>query len=124
MIDELHAKVGALDDSLREPSFNNKQRVTTLILEGAGPSLALALPAFAFASILAIALGLFCAYYRGSPADVITRTGGVGVIGPVPYCEGVSVETGELAGLPDALAALDGVEELLASWLGGEGEQE
>ena len=55
-------------------SFNNKQKVTSLILEGAGPSLALALPAFLFASFLAIGLGLFCAYYRGSVADVVTRT--------------------------------------------------
>lgn len=58
-------------------SYNNKQEVTTLILEGAGPSLALALPAFLFASLLSIALGLFCAYYRGSLADVVTRTASV-----------------------------------------------
>jgi len=58
-------------------SFNNKQKVTSLILEGAGPSLALALPAFLFASLLAIALGLFCAYHRGSVADVVVRTASV-----------------------------------------------
>jgi len=60
----------------------------------------------------------------GGPAEetnpgVIARTGGVGVIGPVPYCEGVSVEAGELAGLPDALAAVDGVDELIADCFEG-----
>ena len=58
-------------------SYNNKQKVTTLVLEGAGPSLALALPAFVVASLLSISLGLFCGYYRGSLADVVTRTASI-----------------------------------------------
>lgn len=55
-------------------SFRTKQKVSSMILEGAGPSLALALPAFLVASLLSIAFGLFCAYFRGSLADILTRT--------------------------------------------------
>lgn len=48
---------------------------------------------------------------------VIARLSGVPVLGPLPYCGGVSAGTGELGGLPDVLAALDGVDELIANYL-------
>ncbi|MFH1730770.1 MAG: dethiobiotin synthase [Planctomycetota bacterium] len=48
---------------------------------------------------------------------VIARLSGVPVLGPLPHCRGVSVETGELGGLPDMLAALDGVDGLIANYL-------
>ena len=49
--------------------------------------------------------------------DVIARLTDVPVIGPLPHCGGVSVEAGELGALPDMLAALDGVDELIAKHL-------
>jgi peptide/nickel transport system permease protein len=55
-------------------SFRTHQTVGSMIWEGVGPSLALAVPAFLLASLISIALGLFCAYHRGSIADVLTRT--------------------------------------------------
>lgn len=58
-------------------SFRTKQTVGAMIAEGAGPSLALALPAFLLASLAGIALGLFTAYFRGSLADVLLRTASV-----------------------------------------------
>jgi len=48
---------------------------------------------------------------------VIARLCGVPVLGPLPYCGGVSTGTGELGGLPDMLAALAGVDELMANYL-------
>jgi peptide/nickel transport system permease protein len=53
-------------------STATQERVSTMIARGVGPSLALTLPAFLMSSVLAIALGLFCAYYRNSLADVTT----------------------------------------------------
>jgi peptide/nickel transport system permease protein len=58
-------------------SYNTRQKVSDMILSGAGPSLALALPAFLVAAFLSIALGLFTAYYRGAVADVTLRVGAV-----------------------------------------------
>ena len=59
----------------------------------------------------------------GGPAEetnpeVIARLGGVPVVGPVPHCGGVDVDAGELGGLPDALAKLDGIDDLIASCFG------
>jgi peptide/nickel transport system permease protein len=50
-------------------SYSTRQDVGDMILQGLGPSLAITVPAFLLGSLLAIALGLFCAYYRGSLAD-------------------------------------------------------
>jgi len=49
--------------------------------------------------------------------DVIARLCGAPVIGPLPHCPGVSVETAELGALPNLLAQLDGVDELIADTL-------
>lgn len=46
--------------------------VLEILGEGVGPSLALAVPAFLIQLFLSVALALFCAYYRGSIADVST----------------------------------------------------
>lgn len=51
-------------------SYATRQRVSDMILEGLGPSLAVTAPAFLISAILAVALGLFCAYFRNSFADV------------------------------------------------------
>jgi peptide/nickel transport system permease protein len=51
-------------------SWQSKQRVSTLIGDGIGPSLSLALPAFLLEVALAVSLALVCAFRRGSPADV------------------------------------------------------
>jgi len=50
--------------------------------------------------------------------SAIARATGLPVLGPLPWCEGVSVASAELGPLPDALAGLDGVEELLSRHLG------
>lgn len=46
--------------------------VLQMLGEGVMPSLALALPAFLLSLAIALSLALFCAYYRGSVADVST----------------------------------------------------
>ena len=46
--------------------------VMEVIGEGVVPSLSLAVPAFLLEVLLAVSLALFCAYYRGSIADVAT----------------------------------------------------
>jgi peptide/nickel transport system permease protein len=51
-------------------SYVTKRPVMTMITDGLGPTLGVTVPGFLLSSILAIALGLFCAYYRGSLADV------------------------------------------------------
>ena len=50
-------------------SWSKKRPVRTLIAEGVGPSLALTVPAFFFATVISIALALFCAFYRDSIVD-------------------------------------------------------
>ena len=52
---------------------------------------------------------------RGVIADLL---GGCPVLGPLPYCPGVSVEDGELADLAERLAALDGIGRLIETCLG------
>ena len=51
-------------------------------------------------------------------ADVIARTSGAPVIGPLAHCPGVCIETGELAALPDALGRHDGTDALIADTFG------
>jgi peptide/nickel transport system permease protein len=48
------------------------RRVLDLLADGVGPSLTLAVPAFLLQLVLSLVLALFCAYYRGSIADVTT----------------------------------------------------
>lgn len=46
--------------------------VLTMVAEGMGPSLTLAVPAFLLEILISISLALFCAYYRNSVADITT----------------------------------------------------
>ncbi len=46
--------------------------VLSMVAEGLGPSLTLAVPGFLLELLLAVSLALFCAYYRNSVADVTT----------------------------------------------------
>ena len=52
-------------------SYATKQQVSQMILNGIGPSLTLAVPAFIFTTLLAIVIGLIVAYFRGSWIDKI-----------------------------------------------------
>jgi peptide/nickel transport system permease protein len=54
-------------------SWQTNRTVRSMLWDGMGPSLSLAVPAFAIETILAVALALFCAFYRGSAADVSLR---------------------------------------------------
>jgi peptide/nickel transport system permease protein len=47
-------------------SFATKRKISDMISEGIEPSLSLAIPAFFITTFLAIALGLFVAYFRGT----------------------------------------------------------
>ncbi len=50
-------------------SYNTKQKVSTMLLDGLGPSLSLMVPAFIFGSLLGICIALFCAFFRNSFID-------------------------------------------------------
>jgi dethiobiotin synthetase len=50
---------------------------------------------------------------RTNPEIIRRLAGACPVLGPLGWCEGVSVEDGELDGLPAALAALPGIDELI-----------
>ncbi len=50
-------------------SYSTKQEITSMILQGIGPSLTLAIPAFLLTTIMAVFLGLLVAYYRGRLLD-------------------------------------------------------
>jgi peptide/nickel transport system permease protein len=52
-------------------SYATRQPIGEMILSGIGPSLTLMVPSFFFTTVLAIALGLLVAYYRGSWIDKI-----------------------------------------------------
>ena len=53
-------------------SWAKDRPVKELLLEGLGPSMSVTLPAFFFATIFAISLALFCAFYRDSVLDRAT----------------------------------------------------
>ena len=53
-------------------SWSAKRPVNEMLLEGVGPSLSVTLPAFLIATMLAVTLALFCAFYRDSFADRVT----------------------------------------------------
>lgn len=61
-------------------SWQTKQEISEMILQGAGPSLTLTLPAFLISTILSICLSLFVAFYRGKPLDKIAVFGCVGLM--------------------------------------------
>jgi peptide/nickel transport system permease protein len=50
-------------------SYATKQKISEMVLEGIGPSLSLAVPAFIFGSLVAIVIALLVAFYRGSWID-------------------------------------------------------
>jgi peptide/nickel transport system permease protein len=63
-------------------SWTTRRPVADMLLEGVGPSLSLAVPAFAIETVLALALALFCAFYRGSFIDrsiVVLAVAGISV---------------------------------------------
>lgn len=53
-------------------SWKTNRPVSAMLLDGVGPSLSVTLPAFLLATLIAVALALFCAFYRDSFADRIT----------------------------------------------------
>ena len=61
-------------------SWQTKRAVGDMIVDGLEPSLSLAIPAFVLETVLAIALALFCAFYRGSVADVSLRVFAIAAI--------------------------------------------
>ena len=52
-------------------SYATKQPISRMIWDGVGPSLSLMIPAFFITTILAIAIGLWVAYYRGKIIDKV-----------------------------------------------------
>jgi len=55
-------------------SYATKQKITTMIKDGIGPSLSLAIPAFIFGSLLGIFISIFVALYRGKFIDRLVVT--------------------------------------------------
>lgn len=53
-------------------SYATKQKISEMILNGVGPSLTLAIPAFVLTTLVAIAIGLLVAYFRGRMIDKVT----------------------------------------------------
>ena len=53
-------------------SWTTNRPVGSMLADGVFPSLSLALPAFLIEVLLAVALGLLCAFYRGSAVDYVT----------------------------------------------------
>lgn len=60
-------------------SFSTKLKVTDMIMEGAGTSLSLTLPAFMISTLISLTLGLFIAYKRGTWLDKGMVAGAVGM---------------------------------------------
>ncbi|RME45607.1 MAG: ABC transporter permease, partial [Deltaproteobacteria bacterium] len=50
-------------------SWSSKEPVSKMFLDGVGPSVALTLPALLLYTLISIALGLICAYWRGTLID-------------------------------------------------------
>ncbi|MGZ3696697.1 MAG: ABC transporter permease [Bdellovibrionota bacterium] len=53
-------------------SYATKQPINKMISDGIGPSLSLMIPAFFLTTVLAVAMGLLVAYYRGKWIDKVT----------------------------------------------------
>jgi len=63
-------------------SISTRQKISTMLYEGAGPSLTLMLPAFIITVLLAISVALLCAYKRNSLFDrtiVVLSVGGMSI---------------------------------------------
>jgi len=63
-------------------SWESKRPVAQMIGDGVGPSLSLAVPAFALETILAVVLALLCAFHRGTLLDrvvVVASVAGMSV---------------------------------------------
>lgn len=58
-------------------SWETKQRVSEMLAGGLGPSLSLALPAFALTSVLAVAIAMASALYKGRTLDRLLVIGSV-----------------------------------------------
>lgn len=54
-------------------SWATRQNISDMILQGAGPSLTLTIPAFTISTVLAIILSLVVAFYRGKGIDLFIR---------------------------------------------------
>lgn len=54
-------------------SWATRQEISEMIRQGAGPSLALTIPAFVFSTIVALLLSLVVAYHRGKGIDLFIR---------------------------------------------------
>lgn len=52
-------------------SYATRQPISQMIMDGIGPSLSLMLPAFLLTTVLAIAIGLLVAYFRGTWIDKV-----------------------------------------------------
>ena len=56
-------------------SYATKQKISSMISEGIGPSLTLAIPAFFFTTLFAISIALLVAYFRGKWIDKLVVIG-------------------------------------------------
>lgn len=54
-------------------SWATKQEITSLLKQGAYPSLCLTLPAFVISTVLSLLISLFVAFYRGKGIDLFVR---------------------------------------------------
>lgn len=54
-------------------SWATRQNISEMILQGAGPSLTLTIPAFTISTVLAVILSLVVAFYRGKGIDLFIR---------------------------------------------------
>ncbi|MDA8792254.1 ABC transporter permease [Bacteriovoracaceae bacterium] len=54
-------------------SWNTKQEISTMIMDGAIPSLSVSLPGFILSSILGLIISVVVAYYRGRKIDTVVR---------------------------------------------------
>jgi dethiobiotin synthetase len=53
-----------------------------------------------------------------NPDAIREQSGGVPILGPLPYSEDICVERGELGDLPERLERMDGIGSLIDHWLG------
>lgn len=53
-------------------SYATRQKISDMILNGIGPSLSLAIPAFLITTVLAVSMGLLVSYFRGKMIDRVT----------------------------------------------------
>lgn len=54
-------------------SWATKQKISDMIIRGAGPSLVVSLPAFILSTVISILFALIVAYYRGKGIDLFIR---------------------------------------------------